>query len=178
MGELQAEALKIEFGWDAVSIVRPANVYGPFDNFDSNTGMVIPSLISRFASTENPIKVWGDGSALRDFIYCEDVAEGMIKVLENEYHLPTNLGSGLAVSIREVVENIQQHFPNKSVVWDNSMPKGDDVRLMDITRAKNLGIEPRVNLKLGINQTIEWYLQKRSISDHRYNAFNESSSNR
>ena len=178
MGELQAEALKIEFGWNAVSIVRPANVYGPFDNFDSNTGMVIPSLISRFTSSEDPIKVWGDGSALRDFIYCEDVADGMIKVLESDYYLPVNLGSGLAVSIREVVDNIHQYFPKKNVVWDNSMPKGDDIRLMDITRAKSIGFEPKVNLTLGIKQTIEWFLHKRSSSDNRYNAFNESSSNK
>ena len=178
MGELQAEAFKIEFGWNAVSIVRPSNVYGPFDNFDSSTGMVIPSLISRFTSSEDPIKVWGDGSALRDFIYCEDVADGMIKVLESDYHLPVNLGSGVAVSIREVVDNIHQYFPNKNVVWDNSMPKGDDIRLMDITRAKSIGFEPKVNLTLGIKQTIEWFVHKRSSSDNRYNAFNESSSNK
>src|SRR3989344_148195 len=59
MGELQAESYKIEYGWDKISIVRPANVYGPFDNFDHKTAMVIPSLISRAIAGEKPLTVWG-----------------------------------------------------------------------------------------------------------------------
>ena len=174
MGELQSEAYKIEFDWNAVSIVRPSNVYGPFDNFDTNTAMVIPSLISRFATSEEPVKVWGDGSALRDFIFSGDVADGMIKVMEQDYHLPVNLGSGQAVSIREVVEKIQEHFPHKNVSWDNSMPKGDDIRLMDISRAKNIGFSPKTDLSLGIKKTVQWFLNERVNSDDRYNGFNES----
>jgi GDP-L-fucose synthase len=174
MGELQSEAYKIEFNWDAVSIVRPSNVYGPFDNFDTNTAMVIPSLISRFATNEEPVKVWGDGSALRDFIFSGDVADGMIKVMEQDYHLPVNLGSGQAVSIREVVEKIQEHFPHKNVSWDNSMPKGDDIRLMDISRAKNIGFSPKTDLSSGIKKTVQWFLNERVNSDDRYNGFNES----
>jgi GDP-L-fucose synthase len=178
MGELQAEAYKIEYGWDAVSIVRPANVYGPYDNFDPSTGMVIPSLIARFASDENPIKVWGDGRALRDFIYCDDVANGMIKVVEDDYHLPVNLGSGKAISIREVVENINNHFPNKDVAWDASMPTGDDIRCMDTSRALSIGIQPTENIESGISKTINWYLNRRFDSDERYNAFTEAKKNR
>ena len=174
MGELQSEAYKIEFDWNAVSIVRPSNVYGPFDNFDTNTAMVIPSLISRFATSEEPVKVWGDGSALRDFIFSGDVADGMIKVMEQDYHLPVNLGSGQAVSIREVVEKIQEHFPHKNVSWDNSMPKGDDIRLMDISRAKNIGFSPKTDLSSGIKKTVQWFLNERVNSDDRYNGFNES----
>jgi GDP-L-fucose synthase len=174
MGELQSEAYKIEFDWNAVSIVRPSNVYGPFDNFDTNTAMVIPSLISRFATNEEPVKVWGDGSALRDFIFSGDVADGMIKVMEQDYHLPVNLGSGQAVSIREVVEKIQEHFPHKNVSWDNSMPKGDDIRLMDVSRAKNIGFSPKTDLSSGIKKTVQWFLNERVNSDDRYNGFNES----
>ena len=178
MGELQAEAYKIEYSWDAVSIVRPANVYGPFDNFDPGTGMVIPSLIARFASDENPIKVWGDGSALRDFIYCDDVAAGMIKVVEKDFHDPVNLGSGKATSIREIVENINKHFTNKEVFWDTTMPKGDDIRLMDTSRALSLGIKPEESIETGLDKTINWFLNKRLEADERYNAFNEAKSNK
>ena len=64
LSELQAEAYKIEHGWDKISIVRPANVYGPFDNFDPANAMVIPSLINRATSGENPLTVWGDGSLM------------------------------------------------------------------------------------------------------------------
>lgn len=173
MGELQATANQLEYGWNAVSIVRPANVYGPFDNFDSATGMVIPSLISRFASGENPIKIWGDGTAVRDFIYCEDVADGMIEVIERNYTLPVNLGSGTGTRISEIAETLFELFPNKEIVWDTNMPKGDDVRLMDTTRAESLGIKNKIGIKQGLIKTVDWYLNNQDLADFRYNAFME-----
>lgn len=103
MGELQAEAYEIEYGWKAVSIVRPANVYGAHDNFDERTGMVIPSLISRFASQENPIKVWGDGTAIRDFVFAKDVARAMIHVINKHFLLPVNIGSGIPALVEGVI---------------------------------------------------------------------------
>lgn len=173
MGELQASANSVEYGWNAVSIVRPANVYGPFDNFDSATGMVIPSLISRFASEESPIKIWGDGTAVRDFIYCEDVADGMIEVIEKNYTLPVNLGSGTGTRISEIAEYLKEIFPNKEILWDAKMPKGDDVRLMDTTRAESIGIRSKINIKQGLDKTVGWYLNHRDLADLRYNAFKE-----
>lgn len=173
MGELQAAANQLEYGWKAVSIVRPANVYGPFDNFDSATGMVIPSLISRFASEEHPIKIWGDGTAVRDFIYCEDVANGMIDVIEKNYTLPVNLGSGAGTRISEIAEILLEIFPNKEIIWDSKMPKGDDIRLMDTTRAESIGIKSKIDIKQGLTKTVDWYLNHRELSDFRYNAFKE-----
>lgn len=84
MGELQAEAYKIEFGWNKIAIVRPAHVYGPYDYFDPSSSMVIPSLIRRAVEKGNPFVIWGDGSAIRDFIYTNDVAEGMLLALERQ----------------------------------------------------------------------------------------------
>ncbi|MEK6880563.1 MAG: NAD-dependent epimerase/dehydratase family protein, partial [Nanoarchaeota archaeon] len=81
MGELQAEAYKIEYGWDKISIVRPANVYGDYDNFDLETGMVVPSLIKRAVDGEDPRVVWGYGSPIRDFIHAKDVARRMMIVV-------------------------------------------------------------------------------------------------
>ena len=173
MGELQATANALEYGWNAVSIVRPANVYGPFDNFDSATGMVIPSLISRFASDENPIKIWGDGTAVRDFIYCDDVADGMIEVIEKNYTLPINLGSGTGTRISEIAAILKDIFPNKEFKWDTKMPKGDDVRIMDTTRAESIGIKNKIDIKHGLIKTAEWYLNNNSLADERYNAFKE-----
>ena len=87
MGELQAQAYEIQYKWDKISIVRPANVYGPYDNFDPENAMVIPSLINRASSGERPLTVWGDGSPIRDFIYSEDVADGMIEVVRQGYQI-------------------------------------------------------------------------------------------
>jgi GDP-L-fucose synthase len=174
MGELQAEAYEIEYGWEAVSIVRPANVYGSYDNFDERTGMVIPSLISRFAGQENPIKVWGDGTAIRDFVFARDVARAMIYVMEKSFRLPVNIGSGIPTSIREVVEEIATYFPGKSIEWDTSQPKGDDIRLMNVERLRDLGFNENTGLKDGLRETINWFLANKGANSGRYNAFDES----
>lgn len=175
MGELQAEAYRIEYGWDAISIVRPANVYGPFDNFDSNNAMVIPSLIMRAIEGENPLTVWGDGSPLRDFIHARDVAAGMMMVVEKGINQPVNLGSGSGVTIKEVAELIAQHVPNGpiKIEWDITKPKGDAKRIMDMNRMQSYGFKPNVTLKEGIQETIAWYVQNRHLVNKRYNAFTE-----
>lgn len=181
MGELQAESYKIEYGWDKISIVRPANTYGPYDNFDPKTAMVIPSLIHRAISGENPLTVWGDGSPIRDFIYSKDVAEGMMLAVEKGLNIPVNLGSGKGVTIREIAEEICRSVPNGPIriKWDKSKPKGDAKRLMDIRRAKKLlGFKPKYALEKGIKETIAWYIKNRSDFDKRYNVFYENKNNR
>lgn len=174
MGELQAEAYRVEHGWDRVCIVRPANVYGPFDNFDPENATVIPSLIRRAVDGEDPLTVWGDGSAVRDFIYAEDVARGMILVMEKQCRRPVNLGSGAGVRIRDLVEEIVANLdPRPEVVWDLSKPAGDPKRLMDVSRARSLGFEPSVPLKEGIRRTMEWLRAHREPENRRYNVFTE-----
>lgn len=177
MGELQAESYKIEYGWDTISIVRPANVYGPYDNFDPQTAMVIPSLINRALSGENPLSVWGDGSPIRDFIYSKDVARGMMLAVEKGVNVPVNLGSGTGVTIKRIAEVIAKNVPGGhiKIVWDKDKPKGDAKRLMDMGRAKKLlGFKPRYSLEQGIKETIEWYKNNKDDLKKRYNVFYES----
>ncbi len=174
MGELQAQAYEIQYNWDKISIVRPANVYGPYDNFDPENAMVIPSLIHRAMSGERPLKVWGDGSPIRDFIHSEDVAEGMIKVIEQGYNKPINLGSGSGVSIKEVATAITENIPGEcEIVWDKSKPSGDKKRIMNTSRAESIGIKPSISLSDGIKRTIEWYQKNGDESFQRYNAFTD-----
>lgn len=175
MGELQAEAYKLEFNWRNIAIVRPANVYGPFDYFEESSSMVIPSLIRRAVQGEKPFTVWGDGSAIRDFVYSEDVAQGMLLALEKGTNCtPINLGSGIGYSIRKLVEIIASYIPNLDVQWDTSKPKGEDVRVLSIERAKNLiQYNPSVNLKEGIGKTIEWYQKNKSNMPQKYKIFTE-----
>lgn len=176
MGELQAEAYRIEYGWDKITIVRPANVYGPYDNFDPQNAMVIPSLIRRVADGENPLKVWGDGTPRRDFIHARDCARGMLLVVEKEVGKPVNLGSGTGVTIREVAETVAGFAPQGPVpiVWDKSKPAGDACRLMDMTRARSYGFECKISLVDGIQETIAWYAANRAEAGRRYNAFTET----
>ncbi len=174
MGELQAEAYKIEYGWDDIAIVRPANVYGPYDNFDPDNAMVIPSLIKRALDGENPLVVWGDGSPIRDFIHARDVARGMLLALENVTGYPINLGSGTGVTIRKIVEIIVSNMEIKpEVAWDTSKPSGDKKRLMDISRAKAIGFQPMVSIEDGIKEVMDWYLKNKDKVNKRYNVFTQ-----
>lgn len=175
MGELQAEAYKLEFGWNKIAIVRPANVYGPYDYFDPSSSMVLPSLIRRAVERENPFIIWGDGTAVRDFVYADDVAEGMLLALEYAADCtPINLGSGVGITIKELVEVISSFVPGLNIQWDTSKPIGEPVRVLDITRAKErLGYRPKVSLKEGVSRTIEWYRQNRDKLPKHYNVFLE-----
>lgn len=175
MGELQAEAYKIEYNWDNISIVRPANVYGPYDNFDSNNAMVIPSLIQRVFSGENPLRVWGDGSAIRDFIHARDVARAMMFVVENGINVPVNLGSGKGVSVREIVDIITHNVPfDVEVEWDTTKPAGDAMRIMNVERITSFGFKNSIPIEEGIQQTIRWYQANRDIAHSRFNPFTET----
>ena len=175
MGELQAEAYAIEYGWKEIAIVRPANVYGPFDNFDPQTAMVIPALICRALEGENPLVVWGDGSPIRDFIHARDVARGMLLAMEKGANgIPMNLGSGTGVTIREIVDVILANLDKKpEVIWDTSKPMGDRKRLMDVTRARALGFEPAISIQTGVAEVMDWYRKNRTGTGERYNVFHE-----
>lgn len=175
MGELQAEAYKIEYGWDKISIVRPANVYGPYDNFDPENAMVIPSLIRRAIEGERPLTVWGDGSPIRDFIHARDCARGMMMMVEQGVSEPVNLGSGSGVTIKQIAEMVARHTPGSPVnlVWDTTKPAGDAKRLMDMKRAASHGFKCEISIEEGIRETIEWFVKNRNNADKRYIAFND-----
>ena len=81
MAEMQIQSYKKQHKIKNYFIVRPCNVYGPGDNFDPKNAMVIPTLLNRISNKEDPVKIWGDGSAIRDFAYAEDIADGIILTL-------------------------------------------------------------------------------------------------
>jgi GDP-L-fucose synthase len=169
-GEAQAETYLHEYGWDAVRIVRLSNVYGPYDDFDPRTAHVIPALINRMVNGENPVSVAGDGSAVRDLIYSYDVVEGMLTALEKAPPChPINLGSGQGYSIKTIAETIAELVPQKPMIkWDPSRPTGDQIRILDTQRAKDLlNFKPKTDIREGIKKTIEWYIANKDIADIR-----------
>ncbi len=174
IGELQADAYRIEYGWDKIAIVRPANVYGPYDNFDPDNAMVIPSLIRRAMDGESPLRVWGDGSSIRDFIHARDVARGMLLAIEKGLGQTVNLGSGKGMSIKEIVTIIAGNIKVKPrIVWDTTKPSGDKRRVMDISRAGAIGFHPEIDIRKGIKETMDWYEKNKDIINKRYNVFRE-----
>jgi GDP-L-fucose synthase len=171
MGELQTETYKIQYGFDRFSIVRPANVFGSYDNFNPANAMVIPSLI-RKAQENDILEVWGDGTPIRDFIYADDVAKGMIFAVENKITKPLNLGSGIGYTIKEVVDLVVKHSgKDLEVKWLSDKPNGDQKRLFDMSTAKSYGWEIEIGLEDGIKKTTEWFLNNKEILDKRYNPF-------
>ena len=154
MGELGCYAIRATYGYENISIVRPANIYGPNDNFGKNS-MVIPALIKK-GYEDDVINVWGDGSPIRDFVYCEDVAKGMLHMVENKVNHTVNLGSGDGVKISDIANTIGRHF-DKEVKYDKTKPNGDMKRLMSMAKANNFGFESTTTVNEGIKKTIEWY---------------------
>lgn len=178
MGELQAESYRLEYGWQKIAIVRPANVYGPFDNFDPATAMVVPALIARVMNGEDPLVVWGDGSARRDLLYADDCADGMMLALERAANcIPVNLGSGVGTSVGELVAAVLACFTKPPrVEWDLTKPAGEPIRLMDMTRARNvMGFQARTTIEDGVRKTVEWLRSHLEMAARRYNVFHEPS---
>jgi GDP-L-fucose synthase len=171
IGELQCEAYSKQYGEGKCSIVRPANVYGPYDNFDLKNAMVVPSLI-RKAHENDVIEVWGDGSPIRDFIHAKDVARGMIFAVENKITEPINLGSGSGVTIKELSEIVSSYF-KKSIKWSPDKPSGDAKRVFSMSRANSYGFYPEISIRDGIESTIDWYLKNLDKIDKKFNALNK-----
>ncbi|MDH5426714.1 MAG: NAD(P)-dependent oxidoreductase [Nitrospirota bacterium] len=172
MAELQIQAYKIQYGLQHYAVVRPCNVYGPGDNFDPDNAMVIPTLMRRIFSREDPVVIWGDGTAVRDFAYSEDVADGVILAL---YHGTggryVNLGSGIGYPIKELVETLQRVIPFMAQ-FDFTKPSGFPRRVMDISLAKTLlGYDPQVSLLEGLQKTWDWYLENHDEYLKRQNYF-------
>ena len=90
--------------------------------------------------------MWGDGSAIRDFIHAKDVARGMIFAVENKITEPINLGSGDEISIRRIAEAVASEA-NVEISWDTSKPTGDRRRVLDMERAKSYGFEPQISIE-------------------------------
>jgi len=154
MGELSCEAISITNDYKNISIVRPANIYGPFDNFgDEST--VIASMIKK-GYHDKVLNVWGDGTPIRDFIYSKDVARGMIHMVQNRINDTINLGSGEEVRISDIAGIIGNYF-SKEIEYDTTKPNGDLRRQMNTDKMKKCGFKREYSLQQGIEETIKYY---------------------
>ena len=159
LGELQLDCFETHYGLKNYSIVRPANIYGEYDEFGEES-TVIASLVKK-GYNDKLLSVWGDGTPIRDFIHAEDVARGILMSYENKITEPINLGSGDGVRIKDIASIVATHY-GKEIEYDTTKPNGDNKRLMDMTRANSYGFYPQVDLETGIKRVIKYYesLQK------------------
>ena len=174
MAEFQIEAYQIQYGLNNFSIVRPCNVYGPGDNFDPDNAMVIPSLMYRIYHGEDPMLIWGDGSAIRDFLYSRDAAEGVILALYYGTQSGfVNLGSGKGYSIKELAETLHS-FIDFNYQFDPARPSGFPRRVMDISLARELiHFQPSTSLRDGLSETWQWFVENDDEYLKKKNYFEE-----
>jgi GDP-L-fucose synthase len=121
---------------------------------------VVPALIKRVLSGENPFVVWGSPNVVRDFLYVKDVVSGVLLILERgESMRPYNLGYGEGITIGDIVDTLLDVTGlTPTVEWDNSKPTTIPFRAVSVERIKNeLGFLPQYTFKEGIEETINWY---------------------
>lgn len=155
-GELlcQAEMIQSPEGTQ-YCIVRPANVYGRFDDFGNKNLMVISNLIKKALEDPDLLEVWGDGTQERDFVYAKDVAEGMILAMEKMPKEAINLCSGTSNTIKEIVDIISHYTGVKEVFYDLTKPTGDKRRVMP-TNGELIGWKANTPIAEGLRETIIW----------------------
>jgi GDP-L-fucose synthase len=168
---VQAQAYREEYGMNAVCLF-PVNLYGPGDNFDVETGHVIPGMIRKFVEASEwgkpSVGLWGDGSPTREFLYVGDAARAFRLALERyDGAEPVNLGSGEEISIRDLAEEVRQAVGYSGTIeWDTSRPNGQPRRKLETSRAlERFGFRAETTFQHGLKETIEWYRAHRMIAD-------------
>ena len=159
---VQAQAYRQQYGMNVVYLL-PVNLYGPGDNFDLETGHVIPAMIRKFTEARDrqspSVVLWGDGRATREFLYVTDAARAFRLALEHyDGAEPVNVGSGKEISIRDLAAHIQGATGYcGEVVWDSTKPNGQPRRRLSTQRAKDcFGFAAQVGLDEGIATTVAW----------------------
>tara|TARA_B100000242_G_C43055480_1_gene494021 strand:- start:32559 stop:33479 length:921 start_codon:yes stop_codon:yes gene_type:complete len=143
--------------------IIPAASYGPGDCFDDNKNHVIPALINKIHDAkinDKPhIDVWGSGNAMREFIHVDDMADGIVSIMENsENESVINLGSGEEVSIKELVNILCAIINyNGNIHYDASKPEGVKRKLLDSSKIKKIGWSPKISLEEGLTKMYEDY---------------------
>lgn len=148
-----------------IALARCTAIFGPYDNFDLKSCHVVPALIKRHLSGENPFVVWGSPNVVRDFLYVKDVVEGGLLILEKgESMRPYNLGYGGGITIGEIVDTILDVTGNKvPVIWDETKPTTIPFRAVSTDRIeKELGFKPKYTFREGMVETINWYKQNKN----------------
>jgi GDP-L-fucose synthase len=164
MGEATLESLQVQYGWNNWTVIRPSNIYGLNDNF-SEDATVVSSNIWKLFNVDGDMVCWGNGSAKRDFVFGDDVAQASIDVVKKEVKDIINFGCGEAVTIKETIETIVDCYKEisgqtKNIVWDETKMNGDPVRCLSPERQIKYDILPKTSLKDGLTQTILAYKQK------------------
>jgi GDP-L-fucose synthase len=165
---VQSQGYREEYGYNSIFLL-PVNLYGPGDNFNPDSSHVIPALIKKCVDAvengEDEIVVWGTGKASREFLYVDDVTEGILLAAERyNKSEPVNLGSSFEITIKDLVDIIVKAtgFQGK-VTWDSTKPDGQPRRKLDVSKAEaEFGFKSTTTFEEGLKKTIDWYRENRT----------------
>lgn len=156
------DAYRSQYGRHWISAM-PTNLYGPGDNFDLENSHVLPALMHRFHDAKvagaPTVTVWGSGSPLREFLHVDDLASAVLHLLDSyDEPGPINVGFGEDLPIRELAEMVADVVGYEGeLVWDTSRPDGTPRKILDSSRIRASGWEPRIGLREGLESTYAWY---------------------
>jgi len=162
-GIMMCQAYRQQYGFNAISLM-PTNLYGPNDNFDLETSHVLPAMIAKFHAALDhskhwEVKLWGDGSAMREFLHVDDLAEACyvcMQQYDEAGHI--NVGTGEDVRIWELANIIADVVGyDRDINWDFTKPNGTPRKVLNVDKIKSLGWKPKISLSEGIESTYQWY---------------------
>lgn len=144
-----------------VTVVRPGNMYGPYDDFEWESSHVLPAFIRRVIERHDPIAVWGNGEDIKDFIYVEDVARGVATVLEqcSGYNV-YNIAGGQGYCLKDILNTLVDidGYQDAKLEFDATKPTMIPIRLIDVTKAQQeLGFTADTSMAEGLQKTLDWY---------------------
>lgn len=159
------QAFRRQYGDDFISAM-PTNLYGPHDNFDLTSSHVLPALVRKFhdakVAGDQHVEIWGTGSPMREFLHVDDLADACLFLMEHysdDGHI--NVGSGVDLSIRELAERIRDIvYPSAELRFDTSRPDGTPRKVLDVSKLRELGWTPSIDLDAGIRSTYAWFLDQ------------------
>lgn len=156
------ESLNAQYGTNFISVM-PTNLYGPGDNFDLNNSHVLPALIRKFVEAKQQqsatVSVWGSGQPRRELMHVDDLADAVVWLMETyDGKQIVNIGTGKDHSILEVAQFVKEVVGYQGeITLDSTKPDGTPQKLLDVSRINKLGWKATIDLRAGIERTVEWY---------------------
>jgi GDP-L-fucose synthase len=161
-GIKMCQAYRRQYGFNAICLM-PTNLYGPGDNFDPMTSHVLAALMRKChegkVTARSPVVVWGSGSPRREFLHVDDLADATLFLMQHyDAEEIINVGVGEDMPIRELAELVGEVVGYQGAfTFDSSKPDGTPRKLLDVSRLRHLGWQPKIGLKEGIAQMYQWY---------------------
>lgn len=168
-GLVSCLAYNQQYGGSRFLPVIPNNAYGPNDDFDPRSSHVLSALVRKFhdakLNQQSVVTLWGTGTPRREFVHADDIVDASLFLLLHapaDMQYPVNIGVGRDYSIRELAGLIANVVGFEGIIeFDAEHPDGTAKKLLDSSRLRDLGWEPKIDLENGLRNTYDWFLQNR-----------------